>query len=44
MNDTESLVMQTARMRLRGKEAIAYIQAHGVTISLQHYYKVKGKF
>ena len=43
MNDTEELVLQTIRMRLKGKEAIAYLQAHGITISIQHYYKVKGQ-
>lgn len=43
MNDTEELVLQTIRMRLKGKDAIAYLQAHGITISIQHYYKVKGQ-
>ena len=43
MNDTEELVLQTVRMRLKGNDAIVFLQAHGVTISLQHYYKVKGK-
>ena len=42
MNDTEELVLQTIRMRLKGKDAIIFLQAHGITISLQHYYKVKG--
>tara|TARA_R110000823_G_scaffold159226_1_gene290650 strand:+ start:90 stop:509 length:420 start_codon:yes stop_codon:yes gene_type:complete len=43
MNDTENLVMQTARMRLTGKEAVLYMRARGTSISLKHYYKVKGK-
>ena len=43
LNDTENLVLQTIRMRLRGKDALSYLQVHGVTISMQHYYKVKGK-
>jgi hypothetical protein len=43
LNDTENLVLQTIRMRLRGKEAISYLQAHGTKITMQHYYKVKGK-
>ena len=43
LNDTEHLVLQTVRMRLRGKEAIAYLSAHGTNISVKHYYKVKAK-
>ena len=30
-------------MRLKGKDAIAYLKANGITISIQHYYKVKGQ-
>ena len=42
LNDTERLVLQTIRMRLRGKEALAYLKANGKEIGLDHYYKVKG--
>ena len=43
LNDTETLVIQTTRMRLKGKEALAYLSAHGTNITIQHYYKVKSK-
>ena len=43
LNDTETLIVQTSRMRLRGKEALSYLEAHGKKITLEHYYRVKGK-
>jgi hypothetical protein len=43
LNDTEILVLQTVRMRLKGHEAIAYMKANGKDIGRDHYYKVKGK-
>mgnify|MGYP003659184314 CR=1 FL=1 len=43
LNDTETLVLQTIRMRLKGKDALAYLQVHGKDITLEHYYRVKGK-
>lgn len=43
LNDTEQLVLQTIRMRLKGKESLAYLKANGKEITLEHYYRVKGK-
>lgn len=43
LNDTETLVLQTIRMRLRGKEALSYLQVHGKKVTLEHFYRVKGK-
>tara|TARA_R110002110_G_scaffold32051_8_gene111935 strand:- start:512 stop:934 length:423 start_codon:yes stop_codon:yes gene_type:complete len=43
LNDTETLVLQTIRMRLKGKDALSYLQVHGKDITLEHYYRVKGK-
>jgi hypothetical protein len=42
LNDTEILVLQTIRMRLKGHESLAYLKANGKEITLQHYYKIKG--
>ena len=43
LNETETLVLQTIRMRLKGKDAINYLSMHGKDITLEHYYRVKGK-
>jgi hypothetical protein len=43
LNDTEILVLQTIRMRLKGKEALSYLKVNGKDITLQHYYKIKGQ-
>ena len=43
MNGTEKFVLESIRMRLKGKDAISYLKANGITISIQHYYKVKGQ-
>lgn len=43
LNETETLVLQTMRMRLKGRDAINYLSMHGKDITLEHYYRVKGK-
>ncbi len=43
LNDTEILVLQTIRMRLKGKEALSYLKGNGKEITLEHYYRVKGQ-
>jgi hypothetical protein len=43
LNDTEKLVLNCKIMRLREKEALAYLKVNGHEIKERRYYEIKGK-